>query len=277
MLSADAQKIVREADAVLVTVGFDGTTESEGFDRTYDMPWPQNELIAQVASLNPKTIVSVTAGGAVETAPWIARVPALLHNYYPGQQGSTALAQILLGDRSPEGHLPFSWERTLDQNPASAHYAEEPGDGRVVHYAEGMFLGYRFYTSMNVKPLFPFGFGMSYTKFAFSHLSVDKHSDDDVQVSFDVQNTGSRSGADVAQVYVGDPSAKLKRPLMELKQFSKVRLKAGEKQRVVLHLNKRAFSYYDVDAKNWRIDPGEFEIYVGDSAEAVELKQSLKM
>jgi len=277
MLPAESQKILRDADAVLVTVGFDGTTESEGFDRTYDMPWPQNELIAQVESLNPKTIVSVTAGGSVETAPWIAKVPVLLHNYYPGQQGSTALAQILLGDRSPEGHLPFSWERTLDQNPASKHYAEEPGDGRAVHYAEGMFLGYRFYTSMNEKPLFPFGYGLSYTKFAFSHLTLEKHDDDDVQVSFDMQNTGSRAGADVAQVYVGDPSAKLKRPLMELKQFSKVRLKAGEKQHIVLHLNKRAFSYYDVDAKNWRVDPGEFVVYVGDSSEAIELKQSLQM
>jgi len=277
MLAADSQKIVRNADAVLVTVGFDGSTESEGFDRTYDMPWPQNELISQIVSLNPKTIVAVTAGGAVETSPWIAKVPVLLHNYYPGQQGSTALAQILLGDRSPEGHLPFSWERTLDQNPVSAHYAEEPGDGRAVHYSEGMFLGYRYYTSMNEKPLFPFGFGMSYTKFSLSDLKVNKHSADDVEVSFDIQNTGSRSGADVTQVYVGDPSAKLKRPLMELKQFSKVRLKAGEKQHVVLHLNKRAFSYYDVDAKNWRIDPGQFEIYVGDSSDAIALKQPLQM
>ncbi len=277
MLAADSQKIVRNADAVLVTVGFDGSTESEGFDRTYDMPWPQNELISQIVSLNPKTIVAVTAGGAVETSPWIAKVPVLLHNYYPGQQGSTALAQILFGDRSPEGHLPFSWERTLDQNPASAHYAEEPGDGRAVHYSEGMFLGYRYYTSMNEKPLFPFGFGMSYTKFSLSDLKVNKHSADDVEVSFDIQNTGSRSGADVAQVYVGDPSAKLKRPLMELKQFSKVRLKAGEKQHVALHLNKRAFSYYDVDAKNWRIDPGQFEIYVGDSSDAIALKQPLQM
>ena len=277
MLAADSQKIVRNADAVLVTVGFDGSTESEGFDRTYDMPWPQNELISQIVSLNPKTIVAVTAGGAVETSPWIAKVPVLLHNYYPGQQGSTALAQILFGDRSPEGHLPFSWERTLDQNPASAHYAEEPGGGRAVHYSEGMFLGYRYYTSMNEKPLFPFGFGMSYTKFSLSDLKVNKHSADDVEVSFDIQNTGSRSGADVAQVYVGDPSAKLKRPLMELKQFSKVRLKAGEKQHVALHLNKRAFSYYDVDAKNWRIDPGQFEIYVGDSSDAIALKQPLQM
>lgn len=277
MLSPDAQKILHDADAVLVTVGFDASTESEGFDRTYAMPWPQNELIQQVTALNPKTIVSITAGGAVETAPWIANVPALLHNWYPGQQGSTALAQILFGDYSPEGHLPFSWEHTLDQDPASAHYAEEPGDSRIVRYDEGLFLGYRFYTSMNQKPLFPFGFGMSYTNFAFTHLNVKKNSDNDVEVSFTVQNTGSRAGADVAQVYVGDPSAKLKRPLMELKQFSKVRLNAGETQHVVLHLNKRAFSYYDVDAKNWRIDPGEFVIYVGDSSESVPLKQSFPM
>jgi beta-glucosidase len=130
---------------------------------------------------------------------------------------------------------------------------------------------------MNQKPLFPFGFGMSYTNFAFTHLNVKKNSDDDVEVSFTVQNTGSRAGADVAQVYVGNPSAKVKRPLMELKQFSKVRLKAGETQQVVLHLNKRAFSYYDVDAKNWRMDPGEFVVYVGDSSESVPLKQSFPM
>ncbi len=277
MLPADSRKILREADAVLVTVGFDGSTESEGFDRTYTMPWPQNDLILQVASLNPKTIVSVTAGGAVETAPWIARVPVLLHNWYPGQQGSTALAQILMGDRSPEGHLPFSWESTLEQNPTSAHYAEEPGDGRVVHYAEGLYLGYRFYTSRHVKPLFPFGFGMSYTKFAYSHLDVKKTADGEAEVSFDVQNTGSRAGADVAQVYVGNPGAKVERPLMELKQFTKVRLKPGEKQHVVLHLDKRAFSYYNIETKSWRLDPGSFDIFVGDSSEHAEEKHSLQM
>jgi len=241
------------------------------------MPWPQNDLILQVAALNPRTIVSVTAGGSVETAPWIEKVPALLHIYYPGQQGAAALAQILFGEHTPEGHLPFSWERTLEQDPASAHYAEEPGEGRAVHYAEGMFLGYRFYTSMNEKPLFPFGFGLSYTKFAFSHLGVRKISADDVEVSFDLQNTGTRAGADVAQVYVGDPSAQIKRPVMELKQFSKVRLKPGEKQRVVLHLNKRAFSYYDVQAKDWHLDPGLFEVFVGDSSDSVTLKLPLQM
>jgi beta-glucosidase len=140
-----------------------------------------------------------------------------------------------------------------------------------------LFLGYRYYTSANRQPLFPFGFGMSYTSFAFSHLAVNKGAGADVEVSFDLQNTGARPGADVAQVYVGDPSAKVKRPLMELKQFTKVRLNPGEKRHVVLSLNKRAFSYYDVAAKDWRMDPGTFVIYVGDSSEAIALKQDLRM
>lgn len=275
LFSADAEKIVRDADAVLLTVGFDAATESEGFDRTYDMPWPQNELIQRVAALNPKTIVSITSGGSVDTAPWIAKVPVLLHNWYPGEEGSTALAQIVLGLRSPEGHLPFSWERTLDQNPASSHYAEEPGADHVVHYAEGMFLGYRYYTSMNQKPLFAFGFGMSYTKFAFSNLHVEKRSGESVEVSLDVQNIGSCAGADVAEVYVGDPSAKIKRPTMELKQFKKVRLNPGEKQHVLVNLDKRAFSYFDVGTNDWHMDPGRFVIYIGDSSDAIALKQDL--
>ena len=154
---------------------------------------------------------------------------------------------------------------------------EELGDGRTVHYSEGMFLGYRFYTSMNERPLFPFGFGLSYTNFAFSNLSVKKNPDYEVEVAFDVQNTGLRAGADVAQVYVGDPSAQVKRPLMELKQFSKVRLNPGEKRHIVLTLNKRAFSYYDVGAKDWRVDPGKFQIFVGDSSDAIALEQDLQL
>jgi beta-glucosidase len=277
MFPRESERIVREADAVLVTVGFDPATESEGFDRTYEMPWPQDELIRRTAATNPRTIVSVTAGGSVETESWISHVPVLLHNWYPGEEGSTALAQILLGDRSPEGHLPFSWERTLEQNPASAHYGEEPGDGRIVHYAEGLLLGYRYYTTSKERPLFPFGFGLSYTKFDFSNLSVTKHSPDDVEVAFDIQNTGKRLGAEVAQVYVGNPTAKVTRPPMELKEFRKVRLQPGEKQHIVLTLNKRAFSYYDVDAKDWRLDPGTFVIYVGDSSDSTPLKHELQM
>lgn len=277
LLPKESRKILVDADAVLVAVGFDAASEGEGFDRTYTMPGAQNELVAEVAKLNAKTIVAVTAGGAVETAPWIEKVPALLTMYYPGQEGARALAEIVFGERSPEGRLPFSWETTLDANPASAHYAEEPGDGRVVHYAEGLMLGYRYYTTEGRKPLFPFGYGLSYANFAYSNLKVVKRSADAVEVSFDVENKGKQEAATVAQVYVGDPSATVKRPVMELKQFAKVRLKAGAKQHVSLKLDKRAFSYYDVGSKGWKMDPGAFTVMVGESSEAIALKAPLTM
>ncbi len=227
LLPPASRKIISEADAVLVTAGFDKASEGESFDRTYRMPAAQNELIAETALLNPKTIVALTAGGAVETAPWIGKVAALLHVYYPGQEGARALAEIVFGERSPEGRLPFSWESTLEENPASAHYAEESETGRAVHYAEGLFLGYRYYTSTGKKPLFPFGFGMSYTGFEFSDLQVKRISRDDVEVRFEVQNQGSQRGATVAEVYVGDPSATVKRPARELKQFAKGAIGCG--------------------------------------------------
>lgn len=273
----ESRKMLVDADAVLVAVGFDAASEGEGFDRTYRMPGPQDELVAEVAKLNPKTIVAVTAGGAVETASWIGNVPALLTLYYPGQEGARALAEIVFGERSPEGRLPFSWETKLADNPASTHYAEEPGDGRVVHYAEGLMLGYRYYTTEGKKPLFPFGYGMSYTTFAYSGLKVTKVSADDVEVAFDVENKGSHEGATVAQVYVGDPSATVKRPVMELKQFAKVRLKPGAKQHVTLRLNQRAFEYYNVASKGWKMDPGAFTVMVGESSEAIVLKAPLTM
>lgn len=271
-----SRKIIRSADAVVVAAGFQPELEGEGFDRTYEMPGRQNDLIKAVAALNAKTIVTVTAGGSVETAPWIGAVPALLHVYYPGQEGARALAEIVFGERSPEGHLPFSWEKTLEQNPASAHYEEEGGT-KDSHYAEGVMLGYRYYTTMKQEPLFPFGYGLSYTTFAFSNLKARKVSGDDVEVSFDVANKGGRDGAVVAQVYVSDHTAKVKRPAMELKQFSKVRLKAGAKQHVVLHLDRRAFEYYDVASKGWKLDAGQFGINVGESSGGIATSTTLAM
>jgi beta-glucosidase len=276
LLSQASKEILRSADVALVTVGFDASSESEGFDRSYTMPSLQNELISAVAALNPRTLVAVTGGGAVETKPWVEEVPALLHNYYPGQEGARALAEIVFGEHSPEGHLPFSWERVLADNPTANHYYEE-GTGHDSDYSEGLYVGYRYYTSMKKQPLFPFGFGLSYTTFSYSHLAVKRNSADDVEVSFDVRNDGSREGATVAQVYVSDPSAKVKRPLVELKQFAKVRLKPGMKQHVVLHLDRRAFEYYDVESKDWKLDPGAFTIFVGQSSEALDLRQNIQM
>ena len=170
-LPEPSRAVLRNADAVLVTAGFGPDSEGEGSDRTYEMPDRKNELIEQVAALNPHTIVAVSTGGAVETAPWLDKVAALIHDYYPGQEGARALAEVVFGERSPSGHLPFSWERTMAEDPTSAHYDEE-GSSKDSHYAEGLYVGYRYYTSMHKQPLFPFGFGLSYTEFALSGLTV---------------------------------------------------------------------------------------------------------
>ena len=272
LISPEAKKIAAIADAALVSVGFDPATESEGMDRTFELPWGQDELIRAISAANPKTIAIITGGGGVDMRGWIDKVPALLHNWYPGQEGGQALAEIIFGVRSPEGHLPASFERSWQDNPTYENYYAPPtpaGQMLRVKYAEGVFLGYRYYTSMNKQPLFPFGFGLSYTTFAFGNLEVSPQtasSNGSVTVSFDVTNTGQRAGADVAQLYVGDPSAKIKRPVRELKGYQKVRLGPGEKQRVTLTLDRRALAYWDVNSNDWRVDPGQFKIYVGDSS-----------
>jgi beta-glucosidase len=208
---------------------------------------------------------------------WLANVPALLHDWYPGQEGARAVSEILFGERSPEGHLPVSFEQSWEDNPVHDNYYAPPvnaGEVPRIKYAEGVFVGYRYYTTYSKKPLFPFGYGLSYTTFAFSNLRVTpaspkKH--ENVEVSFDVTNTGKRSGADVAQVYVGDPSAKVKRPDKELGAFAKARLAPGKKQHISVTLDWRRFAYWSTAANDWQIDPGNFTIFVGDSSEDTPL------
>jgi beta-glucosidase len=279
LVSPEVAKIASIADAAVVSVGFDPSTESEGFDRSYSLPWGQDQLIEAVGAANRKTIVTLTAGGGVDTHRWLANVPVLLHNWYPGQEGGTALAEILFGERSPEGHLPMSLETSWEENPVHDNYYAPPvPEGQTPHvkYAEGVFVGYRYYTSMNKEPLYPFGFGLSYTTFAFSNLKVSPESasaDSPITVSFDVTNTGHRAGADVAQVYIGDPSAKIKRPVKELKGYEKVRLEPGKKEHVSVTLDRRSLAYWDVDSNGWKVDPGQFTVFVGDSSAKTPLKK----
>ncbi len=272
LVPADAKKLAAMADVALISVGFDATTESEGMDRTFTLPWGQDQLIDSISAANKNTIVAITGGGGVDMRAWIDKVPALLHNWYPGQEGGQALAEVVFGARSPEGHLPASFERAWEDNPTHDNYYAPPtpaGQTPHVKYAEGVFVGYRYYTSMNKQPLFPFGFGLSYTTFSFSNLEVSPKtasSDGNITFSFDVTNAGQRAGADVAQLYVGDPSARIKRPMKELKGFEKVRLNPGEKKHVSLTLDRRALAYWDVNSNDWRVDPGQFTVYIGDSS-----------
>lgn len=273
-IGRETKALAAKSDAAIVCAGFDSKTEGEGFDRPFQLPGGQDELIRQISSVNKNVIVVLTAGGNVDMTPWVDDVGAIVNAWYPGEEGGTALAQILFGDYSPSGKLPASFERRLEDNPAFHNYYPAKGDSHV-RYSEGVFLGYRHYDRSDIKPLFPFGYGLSYTIFAYSNLSVAPQTGDlkqPVSVSFDVKNTGSREGAEVAELYVGDSHASVPRPIKELKGFAKVNLKPGETTRVTIQLNRRAFSFYDVQKKDWSAEPGDFSILVGGSSDNAHLQ-----
>jgi beta-glucosidase len=271
----EAKLIAAKADATIVLAGFDPTTESEGSDRTFSLPFGQDELIQAVAAANKKTAVVITSGGGVDMTKWIDQVPVIIEAWYPGQEGGTALAQLAFGDYSPSGKLPASFERRWeDDSSYKSYYPNVASDPKGVKYTEGVFVGYRHFDKDGVKPLFPFGYGLSYTTFKYSNLSVTPAAfkqGQDVTVSFDVTNTGSREGAEIGEVYVGDKHASVPRPVKELKGFSKVDLKPGETKRVTVALNPRAFQYWDEKGKKWKADAGEFDVLVGPSSADVAL------
>jgi beta-glucosidase len=270
----ETKALAAKADAVIICVGFDPKTEGEGFDRTFQLPGGQDELIRQISAVNRNTIVVLTAGGNVDMTQWIDSVPAALHAWYPGQEGGTALAQILFGDYSPSGKLPASFERSPQDNPTFRSYYPAKGEKRV-QYSEGVFLGYRHFDRSETKPLFAFGYGLSYTTFGYGKLEVTPRTgnlSEPVSVSFDVKNTGSRAAAEVAEVYVSDSHASVPRPVKELKAFAKINLNPGETKHVTLTLDRRAFSFYDVNKKDWSAEPGDFTILVGSSSDSIQLR-----
>jgi len=278
-VSGNAKKLAASADVVVVAAGFDSESEAESADRTFRLPLGQDELIREMTAANKNTIVVMTSGGSVDMNSWIDRVPALVQAWYPGQEGGTALAEILFGDTNPSGRLPVSFERRWEDNPVHDSYYPEAGTKRVV-YKEGVFVGYRGYEHNGTKPLFPFGFGLSYTTFKYSNLLIKPLTNSEgprYEVSFDVENTGTREGADVAQVYVGDTRTKVPRPTKELKGFAKVSLTPGETKKVSVILDRRSLSYYDVNTKQWRAEPGDFNVLVGRSAAQIELQGKLTL
>ena len=272
LVSEAAKTLAAKADAVIIAAGFDPDSESEGSDRTFDMPFGQEELIRELSAANPKTIVAMTSGGNVDPGNWLDHVPAYLEMWYPGEAGGTALAEILFGAVNPSGHLPATFERRREDNPTFATYYPQ-GESIRVEYKEGVFVGYRGYEHTGVKPLFPFGYGLSYTTFKYANLAVAPAKGGALfTVSFEVTNAGDRAGADVAQLYISDDHSKIARPAKELKGFSKVSLQAGETKHVSIDLDARAFAYYDLAAKQWHITPGNFGILVGRSSNEIVLK-----
>jgi beta-glucosidase len=273
-LGKATKALVAKADAVVLCVGFDPSSEGEGGDRTFALPGGQDSYIQQIVSLNKNVVVVLTAGGNVDMTKWIDSVPALIHAWYAGQEGGTALAQILFGKVGPSGKLPASFEQKWQESAAFDSYYPKKGDKHVA-YKEGVFSGYRHFDRSAVKPLFPFGFGLSYTKFQYSDLVVAPGNARDVNapvsVSFRIKNVGAREGAEIAELYVGDAHASVPRPVKELKGFAKVNLRPGESRQVLLKLDRRAFSFFDVSRHDWIAEPGEFAILVGSSSAKMEL------
>lgn len=270
--------MVKDVDNVVYCAGYSKATEGEGFDRTFTLPSDQNSVISHLVAKKKNVIVVINSGGGVDMSSWIDGVKAVVMAWYPGQEGNRALAEILTGKVNPSGKLAFSMERKLEDNPCYHSYYNNMSERecQTVQYSEGIFMGYRGYDRNGVKPLFSFGYGLSYTQFQYSDLNVLKDGDN-VIVSFKIKNTGSVAGKEVAQVYVHDVKCCVPRPLKELKGFEKVSLKSGETKTVTVTLPRDAFSYYDISTEKFVVEPGDFDIWVGASSDNILLKQQISM
>ena len=276
---SEAVDAAKNADVAVVIVGRYNKIESEGFDlKTMDLPAGQDELIQAVEKANPHTVVVLNPGDPVTMGKWIDQTPALLDMWYGGQEGGDAIAAVLFGDANPSGKLPVSLPKKFEDSPAAKNY---PGENLHVNYAEGIYVGYRYYDTKNVEPQFPFGFGLSYTKFEYSDLRLTQHENAGRAAKWDftvsVRNNGKRAGAEVVEVYVHDGHSKIDRPIHELKAFKRVELQPGESKIVQFSLDRSAFSYWDPKQSDWVIDPGTFEVQVGASSRDIRLKTPVEV
>jgi beta-glucosidase len=274
--TADLDEAVRAAstsDAAVVCVGLSSNHESEGFDRkSLALPEDQAALIRAVARANPKTVVVLSSGAPVTMADWLPGVPALIEQWYPGQEGGNALADILFGNTSPSGKLPCTFPKVWENCSA---YGSFPGTAEETEYKDDIFVGYRHFDARRLEPLFPFGFGLSYTTFEYSNMQLEQSGEGLLVVKFTVKNSGPRGGAEVAQVYIAGPRTGMPRPPKELKGFAKVYLAAGEERPVAVNLDRRAFSVYDPTKNDWVVEPGEYQIQVGSSSRQIRFWQNV--
>lgn len=260
---AQAVALAQKADTVLLCLGLDEIKESEGLDRV-DMKLADNqiELLQAVEQANPNTVVVLNAGASLET-PWLAHCRALVYGALGGQAGAGAMVDVLTGKVNPGGKLAETWANAYEETPAKDNFA---GAGRTVQYREGLYVGYRYYQTARVPVAFPFGYGLSYTSFAYSDLKVTADS-----VTLTVTNTGARDGAEIVQVYIAKPGAEIFRPAQELKAFARVPLAAGESRTVTLPLDDKAFRYWNTRTDCWEVEGGRYEVRVGASSADIRL------
>ena len=276
-LLAEAVETARSAQAAVIFAGLPEKYESEGFDRpNMAMPAYQNELIGKIAAVQPNTVVVLHNGSPVEM-PWADKVKGIVEAYLGGQAVGGAVCDILFGRVNPSAKLPETFPLKLEDNPSYLYYL---GEGDVVEYREGIFVGYRYYDKKKMDVRFPFGHGLSYTAFAYSNLTVDKEQmkdTDTLRVTVDVTNTGAVAGKEVVQLYVADKESTVIRPVKELRDFAKVDLQPGETKTVAFTLDKRAFAYYSVKIHDWHVETGEFDILIGKSSRDIVLTKTVNV
>lgn len=268
-LIQQAKEVAQSADVVLIFAGLDEISESEGLDRSHlNMPQAQNELIDAIACVNSNIVVVLSAGSAVEM-PWFDHVKGIVHGYLGGQAGASAMLRVLTGKHCPSGKLNETYPLFCEDTPCRHYY---PSRERSSEYRESLFVGYRYYSTVGKKVRFPFGYGQSYTTFAYENLNVDSEG-----VHFTIQNTGACDGAEIAQLYIGKKSDTVFRPVRELKGFAKVFLKAGESREVFIAFDDKSFRFYDTRTNTWEIEAGTYEIMIGASVEDIRLTGSLSV
>lgn len=276
-LLEEAVQAAQEADAAVIFAGLPDSFETEGADREHmRIPENQSELIRAVAAINSNTVV-VLHGGSVMELPWLDTVKAVLLMHLGGEQSGAAAVDLLFGKKNPSGHLAESWPLRLQDNPS---YLNFPGEDGVVTYAEGIFVGYRYYDKKEMPVAFPFGFGLSYTDFTYSNLRLDKEKMTDQEkltVTVDVTNTGDRFGKETVQLYVRDPESTVRRPIRELRDFDKVALEPGETKTVSFTLDKRAFAYYEPRVHDFFVESGEFWVEIGRSSRQIVLSAPVQV
>lgn len=272
-LTKEAMELAKNSDQVVFFAGFPEAMESEGFDKqSISLPANQNELIEQLLTVNPHVIVVLQNGSAVEM-PWEPKTPAIVETYLAGEAVGEATWDILSGQVNPSGKLSETFPKQLADNPTYPTFGK---DRRHEVYREGILMGYRYYDAKQLAVCFPFGHGLSYTTFAYQNLMIKENSDD-VAVSFDLENTGSQAGKEVAQIYVANHASQTIMPVDELRDFVKVELQPGETKHLTVKLSRRAFAWYNSENETWEADNGQYEILVGSSSRDIRLRQEFEL
>ncbi|NMB46147.1 MAG: glycosyl hydrolase [Firmicutes bacterium] len=273
-----AVETAKNSDVAIVFAGLPAHMESEGYDRSH-MLMPKNhvKLIKAVAAIQPRLVVVLNNGSAIALGDWIDRVPAVLEAWLPGQGGGRAVADILFGEINPSGKLPETLPVCLSDNPSFLNF---PGENGRVLYGEGLYVGYRYYDKKRIEPLFPFGYGLSYTTFQYSDIACSRaqmRDTESVEVSCQITNTGTRGGKEIVQLYVQPGQSRLQRPEKELKAFAKVELAPGEAATVSFSLGYRDFAYYDPLREDWVVDTGTYTVLIGSSSRDVRLETDIQI